>query len=137
MQRVRLWLDYNCGRDARTRLKGKEEIQNRVDDVNDDNQNDEVGTKLTNKLIFIDLPLTPPILWTDQRRYSPGDLLYANCSTPPSRPPATLSFQLNYVPVSTSPTTSFSHLIIITLLKLYLSESKFTLNCLGIVCDSL
>lgn len=53
-----------------------------------------------NKWKFTDLPSSPPVLWTSHKRYSPGDLLFANCSTAPSKPPAILSFKLNEVPVS-------------------------------------
>lgn len=54
----------------------------------------------SNKWKFTDLPSSPPVLWTSHKRYSPGDLLFANCSTAPSKPPAILSFKLNEVPVS-------------------------------------
>lgn len=47
------------------------------------------------------LPESPPVIHTEHDRYEPGDTLRANCSSPPSKPPASLSFFLNNIPVST------------------------------------
>lgn len=47
-----------------------------------------------------ELPHSPPTLWTERERYDPGDILRANCSTPPSKPGSTISFLLNNIPVS-------------------------------------
>ncbi|XP_049764590.1 uncharacterized protein LOC126092904 [Schistocerca cancellata] len=45
------------------------------------------------------LPEGPPTLVAERERYYPGDLLRANCSAPPSRPAAQLSFYINDEPV--------------------------------------
>jgi hypothetical protein len=47
------------------------------------------------------LPETAPVIYTEHDRYEPGDTLRANCSSPPSKPAASLSFFLNNIPVST------------------------------------
>lgn len=49
----------------------------------------------------IEFPEKRPQLFTEHSRYEPGDVLRANCSTPPSRPRAELRFTINQVPVST------------------------------------
>lgn len=49
----------------------------------------------------IEFPEKRPQLFTEHTRYEPGDVLRANCSTPPSRPRAELRFTINQVPVST------------------------------------
>uniref|UniRef100_A0A1B0B5Q4 Uncharacterized protein n=1 Tax=Glossina palpalis gambiensis TaxID=67801 RepID=A0A1B0B5Q4_9MUSC len=41
------------------------------------------------------LPDKRPQLFTEHTRYEPGDVLRANCSTPPSRPRAELKFTIN------------------------------------------
>ena len=46
------------------------------------------------------LPDKPPTLTTDKSFYIVGDLLRANCTSPPSRPAATLSFVMNNIVVS-------------------------------------
>uniref|UniRef100_A0A336K1Z5 CSON003664 protein n=1 Tax=Culicoides sonorensis TaxID=179676 RepID=A0A336K1Z5_CULSO len=58
----------------------------------------------TSTLTVVDLPNNPPVLWTAHKKYSAGDVLFANCSTAPSRPPATLSFKLNDFPVGNTET---------------------------------
>nr|CAD7398634.1 unnamed protein product [Timema cristinae] len=45
------------------------------------------------------LPEGPPELHTDRERYDPGDILRANCTSPPSKPAASITFLLNDVPV--------------------------------------
>lgn len=50
----------------------------------------------------IEFPEKRPQLFTEHTRYEPGDVLRANCSTPPSRPRAELRFTINQVPVSTT-----------------------------------
>ncbi|XP_061705139.1 uncharacterized protein LOC133516302 [Cydia pomonella] len=45
-------------------------------------------------------PATPPTIHTSQHYYMPGDVLRANCSSGPSRPPSELSFFLNDQPVT-------------------------------------
>ncbi|XP_055322028.1 uncharacterized protein LOC129578019 isoform X2 [Sitodiplosis mosellana] len=46
-------------------------------------------------LQVVELPETKPILWTDRERYEPGDVLIANCSSPPSRPRVELKLSIN------------------------------------------
>lgn len=60
--------------------------------------------------MFSEYPENQPTLWTDRKRYEPGDVLRANCSSPPARPQVELTLTLNNIVVSTlNPTiTSFS-----------------------------
>lgn len=53
-------------------------------------------------LFFIqtELPETKPHLWADRERYEPGDVLIANCSSPPSRPRVELKLSINNLVVS-------------------------------------
>lgn len=50
-----------------------------------------------------------PQLWTDHDRYEPGDVLRANCSSPPSRPRVELRLALNNIVVSISSTQNTVH----------------------------
>ncbi|XP_075211002.1 uncharacterized protein LOC142318314 [Lycorma delicatula] len=50
------------------------------------------------------IPDRGPVVHTNQQHYKTGDVLSANCTSPPSRPPATLSFLLNNNPVGTPET---------------------------------
>ncbi|EDV48734.1 uncharacterized protein LOC6552076 [Drosophila erecta] len=43
----------------------------------------------------VELPEKRPQVFTEHTRYEPGDVLRANCSTPPSRPRAELTFTIN------------------------------------------
>uniref|UniRef100_A0A0A1XLA2 Ig-like domain-containing protein n=1 Tax=Zeugodacus cucurbitae TaxID=28588 RepID=A0A0A1XLA2_ZEUCU len=52
----------------------------------------------------VELPEKRPTLFTEHTRYEPGDVLRANCSTPPSRPRAELKFTINNMVVGTSDT---------------------------------
>lgn len=52
----------------------------------------------------IEFPEKRPQLFTEHTRYEPGDVLRANCSTPPSRPRAELRFTINHIPVTTEET---------------------------------
>ncbi|XP_037911512.1 uncharacterized protein LOC119651800 [Hermetia illucens] len=63
---------------------------------------------VTSALVVVELPHSPPTLWTERERYDPGDILRANCSTPPSKPGSTISFLLNNIPVGTEPTVLHS-----------------------------
>lgn len=47
-----------------------------------------------------ELPETRPLLWTERDRYESGDLLKANCSSPPSRPRINLRLTVNNIVVS-------------------------------------
>lgn len=47
-----------------------------------------------------ELPETKPIIWADRERYEPGDVLVANCSSPPSRPRVELKLSINNMVVS-------------------------------------
>uniref|UniRef100_A0A1B0B5Q9 CD80-like immunoglobulin C2-set domain-containing protein n=1 Tax=Glossina palpalis gambiensis TaxID=67801 RepID=A0A1B0B5Q9_9MUSC len=46
-----------------------------------------------------EFPEKRPQLFTELTRYEPGDILRANCSTPPSRPRAELRFTINNMPL--------------------------------------
>ncbi|XP_067617629.1 uncharacterized protein [Eurosta solidaginis] len=48
----------------------------------------------------VELPEKRPQLFTEHARYEPGDILRANCSTPPSRPRAELKFTINNMVVA-------------------------------------
>lgn len=48
----------------------------------------------------LELPESRPTLWTEYDRYEPGDVLRANCSSPPSRPQAELTLTINNIVVS-------------------------------------
>ncbi|XP_069689000.1 uncharacterized protein [Periplaneta americana] len=50
-------------------------------------------------MLVVALPETPPEIQTEHDRYEPGDTLRANCTSPPSKPAASLSFFLNNIPV--------------------------------------
>ncbi|KAL7730546.1 hypothetical protein ACLKA6_000543 [Drosophila palustris] len=52
----------------------------------------------------VELPDKRPQLYTEHTRYEPGDVLRANCSTPPSRPRAELKFTINNMVISNSET---------------------------------
>ncbi|XP_047002319.1 uncharacterized protein LOC124619777 [Schistocerca americana] len=55
---------------------------------------------VTANMLVVSLPEGPPTLVAERERYYPGDLLRANCTAPPSRPAAQLSFYINDEPVS-------------------------------------
>ncbi|KAG4067102.1 hypothetical protein HA402_000093 [Bradysia odoriphaga] len=63
----------------------------------------------TNILTVVELPHAAPTLFTERERYDPGDILKANCSTPPSKPGATITFLLNNNLVESDPTVLHSH----------------------------
>ncbi|XP_066591097.1 uncharacterized protein [Prorops nasuta] len=50
-------------------------------------------------LTVVSLPKGKPVIVSERERYDPGDTLRANCSLPPSKPAASLSFTLNNNPV--------------------------------------
>lgn len=50
--------------------------------------------------MLLELPKSKPIIVTDKDKYYPGDTLIANCTSPASRPAASLTFFLNNMPVS-------------------------------------
>ncbi|XP_034488686.1 uncharacterized protein LOC117792594 [Drosophila innubila] len=50
----------------------------------------------------VELPDKRPQLYTEHTRYEPGDVLRANCSTPPSRPRAELQFTINNMVILSS-----------------------------------
>lgn len=47
-----------------------------------------------------ELPTTKPTLWTERDRYEPGEILVANCSSPPSQPRVELKLSINNMVVS-------------------------------------
>ncbi|XP_076238377.1 uncharacterized protein LOC143181714 [Calliopsis andreniformis] len=56
---------------------------------------------VSKNLTVVSLPEGKPIIVSERERYEPGDTLIANCSLPPSKPAAHLSFTLNNVAVKT------------------------------------
>ncbi|KAL9893622.1 uncharacterized protein LOC119640736 [Glossina fuscipes] len=52
----------------------------------------------------VELPDKRPQLFTEHTRYEPGDVLRANCSTPPSRPRAELKFTINNMVINNAET---------------------------------
>ncbi|XP_032666573.1 platelet endothelial cell adhesion molecule-like [Odontomachus brunneus] len=59
------------------------------------------GSGLRN-LTVVALPGVRPVIASERERYDAGDMLKANCSLPPSRPPVHLSFTLNNMPVESN-----------------------------------
>ncbi|XP_017873867.1 PREDICTED: uncharacterized protein LOC108621197 [Drosophila arizonae] len=55
-------------------------------------------------LQVVELPDKRPQLYTEHTRYEPGDVLRANCSTPPSRPRAELKFTINNMVITNAET---------------------------------
>ncbi|CAH0674151.1 unnamed protein product [Spodoptera exigua] len=53
---------------------------------------------VSNTMEVVALPPSLPIIHTDKHYYGPGDVLYANCTSGPSRPPSDLMFFLNDAP---------------------------------------
>lgn len=47
-----------------------------------------------------ELPTNKPTLWTERDRYEPGEILVANCSSPPSQPRVELKLSINNMVVS-------------------------------------
>ncbi|XP_055628354.1 uncharacterized protein LOC129769870 [Toxorhynchites rutilus septentrionalis] len=94
----------------------------------------------TNVLTVVELPHSPPTLWTEHTKYDPGDILRANCSTPPSKPGATITFLLNSMTVGTEPTVLHpthdnlhwaSRDLNIQLLPSHYSTGQLILRCLA------
>ncbi|EDV91545.1 GH17500 [Drosophila grimshawi] len=52
----------------------------------------------------VELPDKRPTLYTEHTRYEPGDVLRANCSTPPSRPRVELKFTINNMVITNAET---------------------------------
>ncbi|XP_031845329.1 uncharacterized protein LOC116432475 [Nomia melanderi] len=57
---------------------------------------------VSKNLTVVYLPMGAPTIKSERERYDPGDTLKANCSLPPSKPPAHLSFTLNNVAVDSN-----------------------------------
>ncbi|KAJ6638941.1 hypothetical protein Bhyg_11679, partial [Pseudolycoriella hygida] len=76
----------------------------------------------------VEFPEKRPLLWTDRDRYEPGDVLRANCTSPPSRPRVELTLTLNNMVFSSDPTyiqTSDNLVSSRTSLKLQLQSVHF------------
>lgn len=58
-----------------------------------------VARVLFRLFLLAEYPDGRPQLWTDHERYEPGDVLRANCSSPPSRPRVELRLTLNNIVV--------------------------------------
>ncbi|XP_072949887.1 uncharacterized protein [Epargyreus clarus] len=54
---------------------------------------------VSNNMEVVVIPPTSPSIYTTQHYYMPGDVLRANCSSGPSRPPSELTFYINDIPV--------------------------------------
>lgn len=52
------------------------------------------------QFFVLELPKSKPTIATDKDKYDPGDTLMANCTSPGSKPAASLTFFLNNMPVS-------------------------------------
>ncbi|XP_055525369.1 uncharacterized protein LOC129718530 isoform X2 [Wyeomyia smithii] len=94
----------------------------------------------TNVLTVVELPHSAPTLWMEHTKYDPGDILRANCSTPPSKPGATITFLLNSMTVGSEPTVLHpthdglhwaSRDLIIQLLPSHYSTGQLILRCLA------
>ncbi|XP_031763262.2 uncharacterized protein LOC113510262 [Galleria mellonella] len=55
---------------------------------------------VSNNMEVVVLPPTSPSIHTSQHYYTPGDVMKANCTSGPSRPPSVLSFFINDMLVS-------------------------------------
>ncbi|XP_037297014.1 uncharacterized protein LOC115450387 isoform X2 [Manduca sexta] len=55
---------------------------------------------VSNTMEVVVLPPTSPKIQTSQHYYAPGDVLRANCTSGPSRPPPELAFFINDMPVT-------------------------------------
>ncbi|XP_018332092.1 uncharacterized protein LOC108741699 [Agrilus planipennis] len=92
----------------------------------------------TKTMTVVELPKHPPTISVGRGLLDYGLTLHANCSSPPSRPPATLKFLLNNmtvartepIPVSKFKDAQWSDLI----LDLPLSEFHFSRGRLFLVC---
>lgn len=77
----------------------------------------------------VELPDSGPTLWTESNRYEAGDVLRANCSSPPSRPKADLKLTLNniviFTPDQTTRTTTDSLVTTAISLRIHLQSSHF------------
>lgn len=67
---------------------------------------------MTHSLVFsffkhIELPETKPFLKVERNHYEAGDILRANCSSPPSRPRVELKLLINNLVVSKKNTLKF------------------------------
>ncbi|XP_053698593.1 uncharacterized protein LOC128745543 [Sabethes cyaneus] len=78
----------------------------------------------------VELPDSGPTLWTEHNRYEAGDVLRANCSSPPSRPKAVLKLTLNniviFTPEQTVRTTTDNLMTTAISLRLHLQSSHFS-----------
>ncbi|XP_045496562.1 uncharacterized protein LOC123694960 [Colias croceus] len=64
------------------------------------------ATQIATKFIdVIALPTSIPVLSADKDRYQPGEILRANCTSPPARPSANLTIFVNEEPVRASETS--------------------------------
>ncbi|KYN19092.1 hypothetical protein ALC57_08582 [Trachymyrmex cornetzi] len=66
------------------------------------------------------LPREEPVIVSERDRYDPGDMLRANCSLPPSKPPVHISFTLNSMPPPGAPNE-----ILITTIRVKMLSSNF------------
>lgn len=71
-----------------------------------------------------DLPDSGPVIRTEKDRYEAGEVLRANCTSPPSKPPASLSFLLNNHPVPHS-----SHILTVNAFIKKICKENLVLTC--------
>ncbi|KYM92235.1 hypothetical protein ALC53_01298 [Atta colombica] len=71
-------------------------------------------------LTVVFLPREEPVIVSERDRYDPGDMLRANCSLPPSKPPVHISFTLNSMPPPGAPNE-----ILITTIRAKMLSSNF------------
>uniref|UniRef100_A0A1B6M6F8 Ig-like domain-containing protein n=1 Tax=Graphocephala atropunctata TaxID=36148 RepID=A0A1B6M6F8_9HEMI len=93
-------------------------------------------------LMVVDLPDSGPEIHTEKERYEAGDVLNANCTSPPSKPPASLSFLLNNHPVGKPETQkipgpdllqSSSLSLTVQLLPSHFNNGQLILKCTALV----
>ncbi|XP_022168797.1 uncharacterized protein LOC111032680 [Myzus persicae] len=63
---------------------------------------------VSKRIIVVELPKSKPVIVTDKDKYDPGDTLIANCSSPASKPAASLTFFLNNMPIGSPETMKYT-----------------------------
>ncbi|XP_011864520.1 PREDICTED: uncharacterized protein LOC105560219 [Vollenhovia emeryi] len=98
---------------------------------------------VSKNLTVVFLPREEPVIVSERDRYDPGDMLRANCSLPPSKPPVYLSFMLNNMPVQATArqqrtkdeeATQWSE-ISLTLQPFHYVNGRLNLRCIAAIPD--
>ncbi|KAL4130700.1 hypothetical protein QTP88_008101 [Uroleucon formosanum] len=63
---------------------------------------------VSKRIVVVELPKSKPIIVTDKDKYDPGDTLIANCTSPASKPAASLTFSLNNTQIDSPETMKYS-----------------------------